>query len=319
MTTIAITGGHSGLGLICSKKLALLPKVHLLMLGRSTQKIEAVAAKLRSASCTVTVIELDLASLASVRKGADRIRTLSTSGQIPKLDALILNAGIQTLGGTSASFSIDHHEETFAVNGLGNFLLVNLLMDVIAPHGRIVFTASGTHDGESMDGRIIGKAVQPDVRQLAANKPALRGGVRYATSKLCEILYAYELHRRLRAAGKGITVIAYDPGFIPETGLADSSPKIFKVMASQPWVKSILKRIGVTIGREIFSAESLAVLATDARYKDSSNKYFQSHDGVLYERKSSKMSYDARLAGQVWEDSKKLTGIPPTEIPNWIA
>jgi hypothetical protein len=118
------------------------------------------------------------------------------------------------------------------------------------------------------------------------------------------------LHRRLRAAGKSITVIAYGPGFIPETGLADSSPNIFKFMASQPWVKSIVKRIGVTIGREVFSAESLAVLATHARYKDSSNKYFQSHDGVLFERKSSKMSCDGGLANRVWEESKRLTCFP---------
>ena len=86
---------------------------------------------------------------------------------------------------------------------------------------------------------------------------AIAGGRRYATSKLCTMLYAYEIDRRLRRAGTPMASIAYDPGFLPETGMGRTAPAIFRNSA----VKFVLKTIGVTIGQMPFSGDALGVLA----------------------------------------------------------
>ena len=118
----------------------------------------------------------------------------------------------------------DGYEETFAGNCLGHFLLVKLMLDSVAQDGRIVWTSSGTHDPASMDGKSVGAAVEPDARALVRqgrNGKPISGGRRYATSKLCVILYAYELDRRLRRTGDRISSIAYDPAFCPTLAWAE--------------------------------------------------------------------------------------------------
>ena len=119
---------------------------------------------------------------------------------------------------------------------LGHFLLVNLLLDAVSAGGRIVFTASGTHDPESMDGKMAGGAVEPDAQALALDgkngvKP-ISGGKRYATSKLCVILFAYELDRRLRHSQSSLASIAFDPGQIPETGLGRTYPAVVRWLST---------------------------------------------------------------------------------------
>lgn len=78
---------------------------------------------------------------------------------------------------------------------------------------------------------MVGIAAEPDACALAnegknGRKP-ISGGKRYTTSKLCMILFAYELNRRLRASDSSVLCIAFDPGRIPETGLTKTSPKLF--------------------------------------------------------------------------------------------
>ena len=91
-----------------------------------------------------------------------------------------------------------------------------------------MFTASGTHDLETMDGKMVGKAMEPDAFALAnegkqGRRPS-SGGVRYATSKLCMFLLCYELNRRLAKRGSRLASIAFDPGLISETGLSRTAP-----------------------------------------------------------------------------------------------
>jgi len=133
-----------------------------------------------------------------------------------KVRGIVCNAGAQVHG--PVTYSADGYEETFAGKRLGHFLLVNLLLDLIATDGRIVWTAGGTHDPALLDNKSVGKAVEPDANSLALQgrdgKP-ISGGRRYATSKLCIIMYGYELDRRLRRAGKPIASIAAIPGRTP--------------------------------------------------------------------------------------------------------
>lgn len=305
--TIVMTGGHAGIGLVGAHTLAGRYGCDLILTGRSTARIEAAARQLRETTgARVDVVELDLGSLASVRAGAAQCKALLESVK-PRgdrvFDGIVCNAGVQSHG--PVSYSADGYEETFAANCLGHFLLVDLLLDSVAQHGRIVWTASGTHDPNSMDGKTVGAAVEPDaqalVRQGLDGKP-ISGGRRYATSKLCVVLYAYELDRRLRLAGKSIRSIAYDPGFLPDTGMGRGAPAIFR----HPAAKFLLRKLGVTMGQMPLSGEALAMLAVDPTFADASGKYFQSKSGNLVESRSSTVSYDQSKAVSLWQDSGRL-------------
>ena len=231
------------------------------------------------------------------------------------MQAILCNAGAQFVG--PVSFSPDGYENTFATNCLGHFLLVELLIDRLVANGRVVFTASGTHDPETADGKLVGKAAKPDAVAMANQgkdgaKP-LSTGVRYTTSKLCDILYAYELHRRLRRAGSAITSIAFDPGSVAGTGLLRTHPKPVQFLARTALMKWVMRRMGVTLSSAGFSGAALARLAVDPAYGAGSGKYFQAADDRLSERRSSSVSYDAEAAAKLWHDSEALVYLRPEE------
>lgn len=197
--------------------------------------------------------------------------------------------------------------------------MVNLLIDRVVDTGRVVFTASGTHDPDTMDGKMVGAAVEPDAEALAfdgkrGGKP-LSGGKRYATSKLCTILYAYELDRRLRAHGRSVASIAFDPGLIPETGLVRTSPKPVQWLARTSLMKWVFTRLGVTMGSISFSGAGLAKVVADPSFAQASGQYIQSRNGSLIEARSSDMSYEVKRAGRLWTDSKRLVKLQVDEEP----
>lgn len=312
MSTILITGGNSGLGLECVKHLASQGGMNLVLAGRDLDKTNALAKTLMQAhSIEVKTVRMDVSSLASVREGSEQIRQMIASGQIEKLDAIACNAGVQFL--SSISYSADGYENTFATNFLGHFLMVNLLLEKVADNGRIVFTASGTHDPETMDGKMVGKAVEPDAVKLASEgkdgREPISGGIRYATSKLLVVLFAYELNRRLRQMNGSLESIAFDPGLMTETGLGRSAPKFAQALSNTRLIKWVLKRLGVTMGSASFSGAALAEILVSPKFKNSSGKYLQSKDGTLREARSSKASYDQVLAARLWKDAEQLAGI----------
>ena len=315
MSTILITGGHSGIGLECVKHLAL-QGFDLVLAGRNPARVEQAASSIRtSAGVKVGTVEMDVSSLVSVRKGAAQCRQMIESGTISQLQAILCNAGATFRG--DPTYTGDGYELTFATNYLGHFLLVQLLLDSLEGDGRVVFTASGTHDPDTADGKFIGRAVRPDAfalakRGLDGSKP-LPGGTRYTTSKLCTVLHAYELDRCLKAAGLGISSIAYDPGAIAETGLLRDLPGPARMMIGSPPVRWLMRRMGLTLGDLIQSGHALADLATAKNV--SSGRYYQWKDGVLGERSSATMSYDKQLAQAIWRDSKTLAGVSPDEEP----
>lgn len=316
MAAALVTGGHAGIGLACCERLASQPGLHLVLAGRSMERMDAVARQLRAAHhVDVATLALDTSSLASVRSAAARLRTLLDDENAGPLQAILCNAGGQFRG--PISFSPDGYEDTFATNYLGHFLLVELLLDRVADDGRIVFTTSGTHDPGTADGRVVGRAAEPNGIALARDgrngaKP-LSPGVRYATSKLCMILHAYELDRRLRQAGSAIASIAFDPGSVPETGLLRTMPRPVQWFARTRAAKGIGRRMGVTQGSVGFSGAALARLATDPAFAHATGTYQQSNDGRLLERRSSAVSYDHDKAAQLWRDSETLVHLRPDE------
>ena len=318
MPTVLMTGGHSGLGLVGARTLAQRYGCDLILAGRNRDRVETGAQQLRAETgVRVEVLTMDLSSLASVREGARGCKAMlqGAGANDGKLHGIVCNAGAQFNG--PATYTADGYEQTFAGNCLGHFLLVNLLLDSVAPGGRIVWTASGTHDPALLDGKSVGKAMEPDAKALAQpgrdGKP-ISGGRRYATSKLCTILYAYELDRRLRQAGSPIASIAYDPGFLPDTGMGLGAPAIFRSSA----VKFILRKLGMTMGQMPLSGEALAMLDEDAAYAGSSGKYFHSKNGVLSETRSSVVSYQQATAAKLWSDCEQLVQLMDSERPTML-
>ena len=317
MPTALITGGHGGVGLDAARALAGKARYNLLLAGRSKQPMEAQAEQLRKQfGVKVDTLELDLSSLASVRAAAAVCRVMLRDGRIDALQALLLNAGAEVQ--SPVSYSKDGYEQTFAVNCLGHFLLLNLLLDCVADNGRVVFTASGTHDPETMDGKFVGAAVEPDAAALAKEgkrAKALSWGKRYTTSKLCTMLYGYELDRRLRKAQRPVATIAFDPGFISETGLQRTAPKPLAALLQTRPAKWLSKPMGVTMGSLPFSGQALARVAADPAFSAASGKYFHANDGRLSEARSSRVSYDEARAVKLWSDSERLIQLAPEERP----
>jgi NAD(P)-dependent dehydrogenase (short-subunit alcohol dehydrogenase family) len=316
MATILITGGHSGIGLECSRQLAA-RGFDLVLAGRSPARMQAVATELRAAyGVEAHTLELDTSSLASVRGAAARYSSMIDRGERESLRAVICNAGGRFDG--DERYTSDGYELTFATNCLGHFLLVELFLPMMTADGRVLYTASGTHDPDTTDGRMVGAAVEPNAIALANDgkdgaKP-LSAGKRYSTSKLCVIMYSYELARRLDRAGSAITSIAFDPGSTPGTGFLRGMPKAVQWFSNTSLMHWISRRVGVVTSTAEFSGASLADLAVEARYATESGGYFQAREGKLSKVRSSKASYDEQRALTLWNDTKGLVGLlPPME------
>lgn len=310
MATVLITGGHSGIGLIATRTLAS-KGVDLVLAGRSPGRMQEVAEELRASGVSVTTLAVDTSSLESVRAASAEVQSMLTARTISSLDALLLNAGGRFDG--PVSYSPEGYETTFATNCLGNFLLVQLLVPVLSENARVVFTASGTHDADSVDGKMVGAAVEPDAFALAnvgkeGGQP-LSAGKRYSTSKLCTVMYAYELDRRLRSSGGSVSSIAYDPGSVAGTGFLRGMPAPMRALSRTRAMEWFQKRVGVTTSDMAFSGASLAALAVDPSYADASGKYYQANRGTLTAVESATVSYDQERAAKLWNDSKRLVGI----------
>ena len=163
----------------------------------------------------------------------------------------------------------------------------------------------------------MGAVVEPDAVVLAnigkdGAKP-LSVGKRYSTSKLVNVLNAYELHRRLRASGSAVAALAFDPGSTPDTAFLRAMPKPVQWLSKTAFMTWLSRRLGVTIGSVGFSGASLARLAAEPAYAEGSGKYFQSNDGKLMETRSSTLSYDEGKAAKLWSQMAALARLQPEE------
>lgn len=192
--SILITGANTGIGRATAAALAHAGAT-LYLAGRSEHRHRDVLEEVRGAGARATYLPLDLAELGSVRACAARFLELGEP-----LHVLINNAGLAgSRGTTSAGF-----ERTFGVNHLGPFLLTELLLARLqqsAP-SRIVNVASKAHyQVEAIDWQLLRRATQTRT-----------GFSEYRVSKLCNVLHAAELARRL--AGSRVTTYSLHPGVI---------------------------------------------------------------------------------------------------------
>ncbi|TVX98416.1 SDR family NAD(P)-dependent oxidoreductase [Mycolicibacterium porcinum] len=293
--TAIITGANTGLGFECAR--ALLesdPGWHVVLAVRDTARGADAATRLGSAGRT-TVAELDLASLRSVRDFAGTVPRLD----VPPVTAVVCNAGLQLVAGTQTT--VDGYEMTWGVNHLGHFALVRQVLDTLTAPARIVVVSSGTHDPDKFTGM---PAPQYNSADTLLYPPAdgltgEEGRRRYTTSKLCNVLFSYELDRQLGHGARGITVNAFDPGLMPGSGLARDYGNVQR-LAWRLLMPALRLLPNVNSTRR--SGTNLAALVTDPALAGVTGAYFEGARRI----RSSRDSYDEAKATDLWQVSERL-------------
>src|SRR5260370_13354989 len=203
-----VTGANTGLGVETAQVIAA-SGASVVLAVRDTDKGKAAAARIAGTApgAAVTVQHLDLASLESVRAAAGELRA-----KHPRIDLLINNAGVMRTPGQTAG---DGFELQLGTNHLGHFALTGLLLEQMlpVPGSRVVTVSSLAHR--------IGARINFD--DLQGERSYSRVGA-YSQSKLANLMFTYELQRRLSGAGTTIAVAAH-PG-LASTELARYTPAI---------------------------------------------------------------------------------------------
>jgi len=289
--TVVITGANSGLGLVAADALAA-KGAQVVLACRDQAKGRAAEAEIRGrhAGAKTALLSLDLSSLADIRRFADAVQAAH-----PRIDVLMNNAGVMALPYRKTA---DGFEMQFGTNHLGHFALTGLLLDrMLKTDGaRVVTVSSGAH----RMGRI--RFDDPQWEQGYRKWPA------YGQSKLANLLFAYELQRRLAAAGATAISVAAHPGYAA-TNLQAVGP--------QMQGSSLLERL-MEIGNTLFSQSAAMgalpqIYAAVAPGVQGGDYYGPDGIGELWghPRKvtSNASSQDVNAARRLWTLSEQLTGV----------
>jgi NAD(P)-dependent dehydrogenase (short-subunit alcohol dehydrogenase family) len=276
-----VTGGNTGLGFETARMLAENGAAVILAV-RDIEKGRQAAARIAG---NVTVQMLDLASLASIRSAAADIRAA-----YPRIDLLINNAGIMY---TPKRTTADGFELQFGTNHLGHFALTGLLLDrMLAVPGSRVVTISST-------GHRIQASIHFD--DLQWERSYSRAGA-YGQSKLANLMFTYELQRRLASLGTTIAVAAH-PG-IANTDLIRDLPALFR-------------RLIVSIASRITQTAEMGALPTLRAATEPAvlgGQYYGPAGwgevrGFPKLVTSSAQSYNQAIQQRLWAISEDLTGV----------
>ena len=273
--TVLVTGGTGGIGLATAAGLAGLGAT-VGIVGRDTTRAEAAAERLRGAGGDVAVFTADVSSQREVRRLAQEVLAA-----YPRLDVLVNNVGGYW---ATRHTTEDGLERTFAVNHLAPFLLTNLLLarlEASAP-ARVVTVSSGA---QSM-GRI-------DFDDLSGERD-YNGQRAYNQSKLANVMFTYELARRLQ--GSGVTANVLHPGVVRTAFGREDSGRWMRLMLplARPFMKTPAR-----------GAETSIYLASSDDVADVSGRYFANSRA----KDSSRASNDAAAAARLWEISAQLVGL----------
>ena len=274
--TILITGASAGIGLQSAIDLAK-QGANIVMVGRDEGRTSRAAelVKTQTGNQQVSYLLADLSSMQEVYKLAQEFK-----GKYQSLDVLLNNAGAIFL---TRKVSVDGYEMTLALNHLNYFLLTNLLLEMLkaAPSARIVNVSSRAHYRGHVD--------FDDLQ----SQHGYNGMRVYSMSKLMNVLFTYELARRLE--GTNVTANCLHPGFVA-SNFAGNNGWVVRTA-----LNFMSGRISVEEG-----AKCPVFLASSSDVQGVSGKYFN-YD--TQETRSSEESYDQNLARRLWDVSEKLVAI----------
>ena len=277
--TVLVTGATGGIGRATAIGLAQLG-ARVGITGRDLARAEASAADIRATTnnTAVDAFAADLSSQTEVRRLAREVLD-----RYPRLDVLVNN-----VGGFWAHrhVSADGLEHTLALNHLAPFLLTMLLLDRLkasAP-ARIVSVASGAHTA----GRLDFNDLQGEQKYS--------GQRAYNASKLANVMFTYELARRLH--GSGVTATVLHPGVVRTAFGAEDQAAFFTIMS--PLIRPFLKTTTQGAATSIYLASSVQV-------EGLTGQYFANRKP----KKSSASSYDRAAARRLWQASADLVGLTP--------
>ncbi|ORV19610.1 SDR family NAD(P)-dependent oxidoreductase [Mycobacterium celatum] len=282
-----VTGANTGIGYHTAAVLARCG-AHVVLAVRNLEKGNAALARIVAAQpqADVTLAELDLSSLDSVRAAADALRT-----NYPRIDLLINNAGVMY---TPKQLTADGFEMQFGTNHLGHFALTGLLLDhMLGVRGsRVVTVSSNAHRFRA--------SIHFDDLQWERSYDRIAA---YGQSKLANLLFTYELQRRLTAQQKNTIAVAAHPG-TSNTELTRNLP-------------TILKPANALLGPLLFQSAAMGALPTlrAAADPDVEGGQYYGPDGLGQQRgypklvQSSAQSHDEELRRRLWAVSKELTGV----------
>jgi len=289
--TAVVTGANTGLGFEAARLLAQ-RGASVVLACRAPTKAEQAANRIRALApgSTITTLHLDQSSQASVRQAAARLHA-----QHEHIDLLINNAG--TLGSTQRTMTEDGLEATFATNHLGVFAFTGLVLDLLlaAPDSRVVTVSSLTHRFAALD---------PNDLQSERRYNRDRA---YGRSKLANLLFTYELQRRLATAGSETIAVAAHPGQSRTDFTRDLNPvarflygphaRLLTGWMLQDGAVGVLSEIRAAVDPDVQGGEY---------YGPSGPLQLTGHPTRTT---SSGRSYDADLQQRLWEESEQMTGV----------
>ncbi|MEU1400560.1 SDR family NAD(P)-dependent oxidoreductase [Micromonospora zamorensis] len=276
-----VTGANTGLGFETARRLAE-RGASVVLAVRDTEKGKLAAARMNG---DVSVRELDLTSLESVRAAADGLRAAH-----PRIDLLINNAGVMY---TPKQTTRDGFEMQFGTNHLGHFALTGLLLDLLLPvPGSRVVTVSGT-------GHRIRAAIHFDDLQW---ERSYGRAAAYGQSKLANLMFTYELQRRLAAHGTTVAVAAH-PG-VSNTELTRNTPSV--VRRPVTWLAPVITQPATAGALPTLRAATDPSVLGGQYYGPDGLGEVRGHPRLVT---SSPESYDVTVQQRLWAVSEDLTGV----------
>jgi retinol dehydrogenase-14 len=273
--TVLVTGGTGGIGRATALGLATMG-AHLAITGRDRGRAEDAARDIRAAGGgQVDAFVADLSSQSQVRRLADEVLQ-----RLSRIDVLVNNVGGYW---NTRHVTADGLERTFALNHLAPFLLTSLLLDRMkqsAP-ARVVMVSSNVQAMGRIDfGDLLGER-------------SYSGAQAYNQSKLANVMFTYELARRLHATG--VTANALHPGVVSTSFGAEDPGGVQRLFT--PFMRPFMKTPALGAATSVHLASAPDLEQVTGRYFASSRP-----------RRSSKRSYDEAAAARLWQVSADLVG-----------